>query len=169
MSKEFTRMDAIALVDHLDAANKKHDLKILVAAARAIRKKYMIDEPVRIIVSMANIQRVVARHFGMTVEQLRSESRLERIRSARDAAYHVATIITTQSMAGIGRAFNKDHTTVLHAMKKSRKRIEEDKIYKDLIDELCEKCWVAATIERQSMERNAKWLQTMPNQEQTNP
>ena len=158
---EFTRMDAIRLVEYLEAANDKHELQVLVQAARAIRKRYMIEEPVKVAVSVALIQKVVGRHFQITVEQMKSESRIKEIRKARDVGYHVATLITLQSINGIGRMFNKDHTTVMHAMKKSKKLLAEDKDYAALIDDLVEKCWAAAIIEKREMERNVECLKQM--------
>ena len=158
---EFTRMDALKLVDYLEAANDKHELQVLVQAARAIRKRYMIEEPEKVTVSVALIQKVVGRHFQITVEQMKSDSRIKEIRRARDVGYHVATLITLQSINGIGRMFNKDHTTVMHAMRKAKKEIVENKEYAALIDELVEKCWAAAIIEKQEMERNVECLKQM--------
>ena len=160
-AKEFTRMDALRLVEYLEAANDKHELQVLVQAARAIRKRYMIEEPEKVTVSVPLIQRVLAKHFRVTVEQMKSESRNDEIRKARDTAYHVATLITLQSTTGIGRMFNKDHSTVIHAMKKAKKEIVENKEYAALIDELVEKCWAAAIIEKQEMERNVECLKQM--------
>ena len=155
---EFTRMDAMVLVELLDRAAKKHEMKCLFTAARAIRKKYDLSEKVRIIVSMAIIQKIVAHHYGVTVQQITSASRIEEFRRPRDVAYHVATLLTSNSVSGIGRSFNKNHSTVIHAMKKALERIKTDKIYEAQIEELCEKCITAATIERQRMERNVQCL-----------
>ena len=160
-AKEFTRMDALRLVDYLEAANDKHELQVLVQAARAIRKRYMIEEPEKVTVSVALIQKVVGRHFQITVEQMKSDSRIKEIRRARDVGYHVATLITLQSINGIGRMFNKDHTTVMHAMRKAKKEIVENKEYAALIDDLVEKCWSAAIIEKREMERNVECLKQM--------
>ena len=71
---EFTRMDALRLVEYLESANDKHELQVLVQAARAIRKRYMIEEPVKVSVSVALIQKVVGRHFQITVEQIDRKS-----------------------------------------------------------------------------------------------
>ena len=64
-------MDALKLVDYLEAANDKHELQVLVQAARAIRKRYMIEEPEKVTVSVPLIQRVLAKHFRVTVEQMK--------------------------------------------------------------------------------------------------
>ena len=71
---------------------------------------------------MDEIQRAVAEHYGLKKEDLLSERRTRSIARPRQAAMYLAKQLTTRSYPDIGRRFGgRDHTTVLHAVR----RIEE--------------------------------------------
>ncbi len=61
----------------------------------------------------------VARGFDVTVEDLRGYSRARELVVARDCAMAVVRQGTTLSFPAIGRVFGgRDHTTVMHAVRK---------------------------------------------------
>ena len=61
----------------------------------------------------------MARHFGLTVGELKGKSRQQAIAEARGLAMYLARRLTGASYAEIGRQFGgRDHTTVLHACRK---------------------------------------------------
>ncbi len=61
-----------------------------------------------------------ARHFGVTVQQLRGPSRASRVVRARGVAMLLARRLTGKSLQVIGQYFGqRDHTTVLHACRKT--------------------------------------------------
>jgi chromosomal replication initiator protein len=65
------------------------------------------------------IQAAACEHFGLTLQELLSRSRAERVVWPRQAAMYLCKELTTQSLPAIGRAFGgRDHTTVLHACKR---------------------------------------------------
>jgi chromosomal replication initiator protein len=65
------------------------------------------------------IQAAACEHFGLTLAELLSRSRAERVLWPRQAAMYLCKELTTQSLPAIGRAFGgRDHTTVLHACKR---------------------------------------------------
>lgn len=63
----------------------------------------------------------VADKFGLTVEQLVSDSRRQHLVFARQELYWRLHMETTWSIARIGRFLDRDHTTVLHGIRKHRK------------------------------------------------
>ena len=73
-------------------------------------------------ITVDEIQRAVAEHYGLKKEDLLSERRTRSIARPRQAAMYLAKQLTTRSYPDIGRRFGgRDHTTVLHAVR----RIEE--------------------------------------------
>jgi hypothetical protein len=80
------------------------------------RKRQLISE----------IQRSVADFYNITVPMLVSADCRREVAWPRQRAMYLAAELTAQSIAEIGRRFNRDHTTVLHAIKAVRKRCETD-------------------------------------------
>ena len=73
-------------------------------------------------VTVDDIQKATADHFGLKQADLISERRNRAIARPRQAAMWLAKQLTTRSLPDIGRRFGgRDHTTVLHAVR----RIEE--------------------------------------------
>jgi chromosomal replication initiator protein len=73
-------------------------------------------------VTVDDIQKATAEHFGLKQADLISERRNRAIARPRQAAMWLAKQLTTRSLPDIGRRFGgRDHTTVLHAVR----RIEE--------------------------------------------
>jgi chromosomal replication initiator protein len=67
---------------------------------------------------MATIARVAARH-GVTVREVLGSARSGLIVEARHAAMVEVRLEFGDSAAAIGRLFNRDHTTVLYALRKA--------------------------------------------------
>ena len=73
-------------------------------------------------VTVDEIQKATAEYYGLKQADLISERRQRAIARPRQAAMWIAKQITTRSLPDIGRRFGgRDHTTVLHAVR----RIEE--------------------------------------------
>jgi chromosomal replication initiator protein len=60
---------------------------------------------------------LVGGQFKVTVQELRSKSRKKEVAFPRQVAMYLARKYTEQSLADIGKAFNRDHSTVLHSIK----------------------------------------------------
>jgi len=73
------------------------------------------------------IQRVVARHYGVSVIDLVSARRTQPLAFVRHIAIYLVRELTALSMPSIGRLFgDRDHTTILHAVRKVQARRERD-------------------------------------------
>jgi chromosomal replication initiator protein len=78
---------------------------------------YRTGEPKR--VRIEDIQRIVARHYNVSKNELLSNRRTRTIVKPRQVAMYLAKILTPRSLPEIGRRFGgRDHTTVLHAVRK---------------------------------------------------
>lgn len=66
-----------------------------------------------------DIQRVVSQHYGVSRQDLVSARRTRTIVQPRQIAMYLSKTLTPRSLPEIGRRFgNRDHTTVLHAVRK---------------------------------------------------
>lgn len=78
---------------------------------------YRSGEPKR--VRIEDIQRIVARHYNVSKTELLSNRRTRTIVKPRQIAMYLSKVMTPRSLPEIGRRFGgRDHTTVLHAVRK---------------------------------------------------
>jgi len=90
-------------------------------------------------ISIQEIQTIVAENFSITTEELGSASRAARVAWPRQLAMYLAREHTAQSLPAIGRAFGRDHTTVMHACRRTAERIRTDPSAAQTADELSRK------------------------------
>ncbi|MFA6984593.1 MAG: helix-turn-helix domain-containing protein [Arenimonas sp.] len=73
------------------------------------------------------IQRIIRNYYGFTKAELIAERRTAKIVHARQVAMYLAKTMTPRSLPEIGRKFGgRDHTTVLHAVRKIEKLLTTD-------------------------------------------
>jgi chromosomal replication initiator protein len=88
--------------------------------------------------SIDEIQAVVGEHFGLSPEELLSNSRTARLAWPRQLAMYLARELTGESLPAIGRKFGgRDHTTVLHAWRRTSTRIASDDESRLVVEKLC--------------------------------
>ncbi|WP_417679132.1 chromosomal replication initiator protein DnaA [Roseibium sp.] len=86
-------------------------------AELTLRDLIRSSEPRR--VKIEDIQRVVSKHYNVTKADLLSARRTRTIVRPRQIAMYLSKVMTPRSLPEIGRRFgNRDHTTVLHAVRK---------------------------------------------------
>ena len=78
-------------------------------------------------VTIDEIQRKVAEHFNIKLGEMTSDRRARAVARPRQVAMYLAKQLTSRSLPEIGRKFGgRDHTTVIHAVKKIEELIEID-------------------------------------------
>lgn len=81
-------------------------------------------------IRIADIQLATARHFDLPLDvMMEPDGRGARVRSrarARQTAMYLSACLTAQGYASIGRRFHRDHSTVICAIRATRKRLRED-------------------------------------------
>jgi chromosomal replication initiator protein len=83
------------------------------------------------------IQQVVCDAFSLTRDELLSSSRAARVAGPRQLAMFLAREHTEASLPAIGTAFaGRNHTTVMHAVKKVRERLESDDDAREIVRDL---------------------------------
>lgn len=102
-------------------------------AEAAIRDLVRTREPRR--VKIEDIQKLVATRYNVSRADILSERRTAAVVKPRQIAMYLAKALTPRSLPEIGRRFGgRDHTTVLHAVRKIEKAIVEDRLLHDEVD-----------------------------------
>jgi chromosomal replication initiator protein len=92
-------------------------------------------EPRRI--KIEDILRIISRHFGVSKGDLLSQRRHRSVVWPRQVGMYLAKQLTARSLPEIGRRFgNRDHTTVLHAIRKIEGELVDNPRLKDELEEL---------------------------------
>lgn len=98
---------------------------ITLSMAKDILKNILVEK--RREITVEEIQKVVAHYFNIKISDLKSAKRLKALVLPRQVAMYIARQLTSCSYPEIGEKFGgKDHSTIIHAIKKIDKKIEED-------------------------------------------
>jgi len=76
-------------------------------------------------ITTASIQKLVCKHYKISMEELLSRSRKRNISHPRQIAMYLARRFTGESFQAIGRSFNRYHATTLHAIGTVERLIRE--------------------------------------------
>ena len=109
------------LAAHVTLVGRNVDLEIaedlLQDLLRASDRRTTIDQ----------IQKKVAEHFNVKISDMHSARRSRNVASPRQIAMFLSKNLTTRSLPEIGRKFGgRDHTTVIHAIKKIQELVKND-------------------------------------------
>ena len=86
------------------------------------------------------IPRVVAEHYNVSVEDLKSKKRVATIAFPRQIAIYLSRQLTDESFPKIGIEFGgRDHSTVMHSCDKIEKERKENKQLDNIINEIISK------------------------------
>ena len=109
------------LAAHVTLVGRNVDLEIaedlLQDLLRASDRRTTIDQ----------IQKKVAEHFNVKISDMHSARRSRTVARPRQVAMFLSKNLTTRSLPEIGRKFGgRDHTTVIHAIKKIQELVKND-------------------------------------------
>ncbi len=86
-------------------------------------------------VTIEEIQKKVAEHFNIRIADMHSARRARAIARPRQVAMYLAKQLTSRSLPEIGRKFGgRDHTTVMHAVKKVEELRQTDATFCEDVD-----------------------------------
>lgn len=103
--------------------------------AKEILKNILIEKNKEI--SIEEIQKNVAAYFSVKVSDLKSAKRLKALVIPRQIAMYISRQLTSCSYPEIGDKFGgKDHSTIIHAIKKIEKQLEDDYQLKITVENL---------------------------------
>jgi chromosomal replication initiator protein len=89
----------------------------------------------RALPSIARVQEVVARRWGVTPEGLRSKARTKTLTVPRQVAMFLARDLLGMQLVEIGQAFGgRDHSTVIHSLGKVERDMAHDHQFRDRVE-----------------------------------
>ncbi len=126
-------------------------LSKLIALSRLKKKEINMDLVVEAIqdyvsedaehtVTLTYIVDIVADHFSLTPQEIYSKNRSKNIAYPRQIAMYMCRKYLNMSLVDIGKAIgDKDHTTVMHAVKKIEEDLKTDASLQNVLDVLVKK------------------------------
>jgi chromosomal replication initiator protein len=128
--------DLEGAINRLLAHSKLNNQPVtLEMAEREVRDLIRPQEPKRI--KIEDIQRVVARQYNVSRSDLLSSRRTANVVRPRQVAMYLAKTLTLRSLPEIGRRFGgRDHTTVLHAVRKIEALVARDTALSEEVESL---------------------------------
>ncbi len=110
---------------------------IAVELAQRVLQDIFETRPRKITVTL--VQQVVANHYHVEPESMRSSARNRKVTFPRQIAMYLVRELTNLSLPDIGRNFGgRDHTTVMHACKKIERSQAQDRKFKESIMQIRE-------------------------------
>ena len=86
-------------------------------------------------VTIEDIQKRVAEYYGIKISDMQSARRSQNVARPRQVAMYLAKTLTSRSLPEIGRKFGgRDHTTVLHAVRKVQEVKAQDREFSEDLD-----------------------------------
>jgi chromosomal replication initiator protein len=132
-AKPVTVPQLLSVLNQLDLSPDEHNAEI---DEHRVRRCLVARQPA-IEPDLRLITKQVCKYFKVRSGDLRGPARQQRIVRARGVAMLLARQMTGNSLEQVGRHFgNRDHTTVLHACRKTESLIEADPSIRQAIEEL---------------------------------
>ena len=87
-----------------------------------------------------HVQQVVAAHYNISVEELKSKKRVTNVSVPRQIAMYICRTVLEETLPKIGAEFGgKNHTTVMHSVEKIRREMSRDESLKNEVDKIISK------------------------------
>ena len=107
--------DLIGILNRVIAFSRVHNKVLNTSDCKNILKDVFNQSK---IITVDKIQNVVSNYFNIPLSEMLSQRRSRPLARPRQIAMYLAKKLTTRSLPEIGRRFaNRDHTTVIHAVK----------------------------------------------------
>ena len=116
--------ELVGILNRIVAFSRIHNKSLTINECKNILKD--VFNQIRV-VTVDKIQNVVSNYFNIGLSDMLSQRRSRPLARPRQIAMYLAKKLTTRSLPEIGRRFaNRDHTTVIHAVKTITRLSEQD-------------------------------------------
>ena len=116
--------ELIGILNRIVAFSRVHNKNLSVNECKNILKDIFNQTKV---ITVDKIQNIVSNYFNIPLSDMLSQRRSRPLARPRQIAMYLAKKMTTRSLPEIGRRFaNRDHTTVIHAVKTIKRLSEQD-------------------------------------------
>ena len=126
--------ELIGILNRVIAFSRLHNKELTITDCKNILKDVFSQIKV---ITVDKIQNVVSNYFNISLSEMLSQRRSRPLARPRQIAMFLAKKMTTRSLPEIGRRFaNRDHTTVIHAVKTITRLSEQDDEMKKNIEQV---------------------------------
>ena len=126
--------EVIGILNRLIAFSRVHNKVLTISDCKNILKDVFSQVKV---ITVDKIQNIVSNYFNISLNEMLSQRRSRPLARPRQIAMYLAKKLTTRSLPEIGRRFaNRDHTTVIHAVKTITRLSEQDDEMKKHINQI---------------------------------
>ncbi len=126
--------ELIGILNRVVAFSRVHNKVLTTSDCKNILKDVFSQIKV---ITVDKIQNVVSNYFNIPLSDMLSQRRSRPLARPRQIAMYIAKKMTTRSLPEIGRRFaNRDHTTVIHAVKTITRLSEQDDEMKKNINQI---------------------------------
>ena len=126
--------ELIGILNRVIAFSRVHNKDLTINECKNILKDVFSQIKV---ITVDKIQNVVSNYFNIPLNDMLSQRRSRPLARPRQLAMYLAKKMTTRSLPEIGRRFaNRDHTTVIHAVKTITRLSEQDDEMKKNINQI---------------------------------
>ena len=126
--------ELIGVINRIVTFSKIHKKVLSISDCKNILKDVFNQAK---IITVDKIQNTVSNYFNIPLVEMLSQRRSRPLARPRQIAMYLAKKLTTRSLPEIGRRFaNRDHTTVIHAVKTITRLSEKDDEMKKNINQL---------------------------------
>ena len=126
--------ELIGVLNRVIAFSRVHNKDLNVSDCKNILKD--VFNQIRVI-TVDKIQNVVSNYFNISLNEMLSQRRSRPLARPRQIAMYLAKKMTSRSLPEIGRRFaNRDHTTVIHAVKTVTRLSDQDEEMKKNINQI---------------------------------
>ena len=116
-----------------------HGVNATISIAKEVLADILTLEKEKYSISINQIKKVVCKYFKVSIEDLNSKKKNNSIAWPRQVSMYLATELTLLSLPEIGREFNRDHSTVIHAKEKVKEEIDNNLLFAPIINDLITK------------------------------
>jgi chromosomal replication initiator protein len=126
--------ELIGVLNRVVAFSRVHNKVLSISDCKNILKD--VFNQIRVI-TVDKIQNIVSNYYNIALSEMLSQRRSRPLARPRQIAMYLAKKMTTRSLPEIGRRFaNRDHTTVIHAVKTITRLSEQDDEMKKNINQI---------------------------------
>ena len=116
--------ELIGVLNRVIAFSRVHNKNLTISDCKSILKDVLNQIK---IITVDKIQNAVSNYFNIPLSEMLSQRRSRPLARPRQIAMYLSKKMTTRSLPEIGRRFaNRDHTTVIHAVKTITRLSEQD-------------------------------------------
>lgn len=113
-----------------------HGVTPTITIAKELLADILIQQERKLAVHVNAIKKVVGKHFKIEMEDFNSKRKTQSVAWPRQIAMFLTTELTDLSLPEIGREFNRDHSTVVHARDLVKDKVKADPFFAAEINQI---------------------------------